>query len=112
MAEAVRGRLLGRAICCRSFFIDRHTEYLDAFLAASYVSSALMVFNSLLTAFLSVTISSITGMFCLLTNAMDPALAGIALTYAFLLPYFFMVVSDLTVRWRGYRRGGVGLRRH
>lgn len=105
VAEAVRGRLLGRSIRCSSFFIERHTEYLDDFLKASYVSSALMVFNSLLTSFLSVTISSITGMFCLLTNAMDPALTGIALTYAFLLPYFFMVVSDLTVR---ARRGGAG----
>ena len=34
-------------------------------------------------------------LYCLLSPAMDPDLAGVAMTYSFLLPYFVSLLSDV-----------------
>ena len=97
ISEAVRGRLVGRALGCESFFVTRHTKYIDAYLVASYTSSTLMQFNGFVTQSFSLSISTLTGFYTLLSGNVDASLAAIALTYSFMLPYFFMVVSDITM---------------
>ena len=56
-AEAVRGRLLGRALRCNDFFVQRHVQYVDVFLNSSYIAATFIMFNAVCTNFLSLCLS-------------------------------------------------------
>lgn len=95
--EAVRGRLLGRVLQCSSFFISRHITFAEAFLTSSYTDLTMVQCNQLLAQCLTLSISITVSLFCLLSGSIEPALAGVALTYAFMLPYFISLLSDVTL---------------
>ena len=97
VSEAVRGRLVGRTLGCESFFVLRHLNACQHYLQASYTSMTLMQFNAVMTQVIAVTVSSTVSIFVLLNPDTDPNLAGIALTYSFLLPYFLSLASDMVM---------------
>jgi ABC-type multidrug transport system fused ATPase/permease subunit len=95
VTEAVRGRLVGRTLGCDLFFVQRHLTACQHFLQASYTAQSLMQFNAVMTQIIAITVSSAVSVFVLLNPDTDPKLAGIALTYSFLLPYFLSLASDM-----------------
>ena len=95
VGEAVRGRLLGRVIGCEGFFIDRHLRACEHFLHASYTSSSFMMCNALATQLIALTVSVTVALYVILDSSTNKDVAGIALTYAFLLPYFLSLASDM-----------------
>ena len=99
VGEAVKGKEVARALGCNDFFVARHIRAMEDFLKASYVSSTLIQFNGISTQCVALTVSITVTLYVLLGPETDPQLAGIQLTYAFLLPYFLSLCSDMAMMW-------------
>lgn len=99
VGEAVKGKEVARALGCSDFFVARHIRAMEDFLKASYVSSTLIQFNGISTQVVALTVSITVTLYVLLGPETDPQLAGIQLTYAFLLPYFLSLCSDMAMMW-------------
>ena len=99
VGEAVKGKEVARALGCSDFFVARHIRAMEDFLKASYVSSTLIQFNGISTQCVALTVSITVTLYVLLGPETDPQLAGIQLTYAFLLPYFLSLCSDMAMMW-------------
>ena len=87
VAEAVRGRLLARALGQPDFFVARHVRFAEDFLRASYADVSMVQFNTLATQALVLLICATVALYALLYRGVDVA-PGVQITHAFLLPYF------------------------
>ena len=90
LAEAVTARELARVMGRSEFFVARHEESADRFNSANFTQATLMTWYGATTTFFAVLVSLSASCFVLFTfvNADDAAEAGLALTYASLMPYF------------------------
>jgi hypothetical protein len=97
VGEAVRGRLIGRVLNVKDFFVSRHLELANHYLTASYTSSTLIQFNGVLVQFIGLWVSVTVSLYVLLDPNTDKSTAGLMLTYSFLLPYFLNLASDMSM---------------
>jgi ABC-type multidrug transport system fused ATPase/permease subunit len=96
MSEICRARFLIRTMELGAFFHARHCRFADYFNRLNYFSSAIFNWGMLFGSILSAVIATGTAMSILAEKEKyDPTLAGLALTYGFLLPYFLQMYSGI-----------------
>eukprot|EP00746_Dinoflagellata_sp_MGD_P009749 gnl/MRDRNA2_/MRDRNA2_119928_c0_seq1.p1 gnl/MRDRNA2_/MRDRNA2_119928_c0~~gnl/MRDRNA2_/MRDRNA2_119928_c0_seq1.p1 ORF type:complete len:493 (-),score=83.94 gnl/MRDRNA2_/MRDRNA2_119928_c0_seq1:253-1680(-) len=90
LAECRQSRsMLRLEMCSESFFEDRHKTYINEWSRQNYNSNALLTFTRISSVLISTSISAASGAWVLFSDTVAAAQAGIALTYSFLIPYFF-----------------------
>lgn len=95
--EAVQGRLLGRVLRTRDYFVGRHIANCTQFLRASYTAGTFVHLNGLIAQLIALTLSLTVVLIVLLHGSTNKATAAIKLTYAFFLPYFLSLAADMSV---------------
>jgi len=88
LAESVQGRMSLRAYDARGPFLDRFMTACDDWNRQSFTSLSMINFSMLMAYVLSFAISTSTGLFIVYSEAVEPADAGLAMSYANLIPYF------------------------
>eukprot|EP00471_Norrisiella_sphaerica_P008681 CAMPEP_0184506154 /NCGR_PEP_ID=MMETSP0113_2-20130426/53352_1 /TAXON_ID=91329 /ORGANISM="Norrisiella sphaerica, Strain BC52" /LENGTH=1408 /DNA_ID=CAMNT_0026895859 /DNA_START=1010 /DNA_END=5236 /DNA_ORIENTATION=+ len=93
-SETAHGRLLTQTMGLQSYFLDRHLKFTDKFTSASLASYALISWGRHASNVSSFIISLATALLVILQRDLyTEAQVSLALTYAFLVPYFLMVQS-------------------
>lgn len=93
LAEAEVAGQVARVMSCSKFFQDRHEEFADEFNRANYAQFTLMIWHGLSTVFLAFLIALSATSFVVFLPDIEDTQAGLAITYATLLPYYMTMLS-------------------
>jgi len=89
-ADAREGRL-------RTYFLERHFKYADAWNRHNFTSSSLMNCGQLITYFMSFGFCLATSATVLSDDSIGPELSSLAFAYCFMAPYFLGIVAMLVI---------------
>lgn len=103
-AEAVQGRDVVISMKCTTFFEARHRLATDEYARATFASGSLINFAFLCSHWLSfvVAVCSAALLLTLDDKYVSNSLLGLALTYAFLVPYFASTMTQVVLRMNSF----------
>ena len=96
IGEITQGRLVLRSMGLTSSVKSKFTSHYDLLTKYNYASNGIMHLGMLISYFISIVISLATGALMLYgpgSDSLSPSLLALALTYSFMLPYFFLFFS-------------------
>lgn len=96
VAEVIHARTLIRVMGYDDFFHRRHCGFADEFIRLNHLSSTVQNWSMLCGSLISSLITALTAVIVLAeAHRYEPTLAGLALTYSYLLPYFMMQYTSI-----------------
>ena len=90
ISENIDAKVSSRVMSFNNFFDERFYHAMDEWTKFGFTSMGIINTSMLTSYVLSLLISTSTALFIVYSETLSPALAGLALTYSFLIPYFLL----------------------